>query len=325
MQFVLDKNHKDTLFEQVYFQLLTALHMGKVVAGDRLPSVRQIAQRNAINLKTAFAIYQRLQGEGYITLRAGSGAYVSDIDQANLEQAYCLSIFRMIKSDITEAARLRVGPRDYARLVQGFVNRSRLKSARLAIVECNEEQIGLFAHEIQKRVGIGVHPLLLSKLESPDRRTARELSKVDYFATTHFHFKQVGSLIAKYQKRLLQLRLNPAFVPTIVAAARRGPVLMMVSDAGYFQAFRQSLLQTGTPPALVARIHAIDETDLARARSLAHAARTVYVSPICPPSLRELQPAHAEELKFESTLSAESLELLEAVALFDSQRASPGR
>jgi hypothetical protein len=203
-------------------------------------------------------------------------------------------------------------------MVQGFVNKSRLRSARVAVVECNEEQINVFAHDISSKVGITVHPLLLSQLESPDRRTARALSKVDYFATTHFHFKQVNSLIAKYQKKLLQLSLNPAFVSGIVAAAHRGPVLMMVSNSDYFPAFRESLLQTGTPPQLVGRIAAVDHSDLNQARRLAAVARTIYVSPICDPSIQELLTAHTEELSFESTLSGESLEMLEAFILFNS-------
>jgi DNA-binding transcriptional regulator YhcF (GntR family) len=316
MQFALDKDHKDTLFEQAYFQLLTALHMGKVRPGDRLPSIRQVARRNGINLKTAFAIYRRLQDEGYVTLRTGSGAYVSDVDEANLEQAYCLSIFKTIRSNITEAGRLKVSPREYAKLVQGYVNKSRLKSARVAVVECNDEQINIFAHDISCRVGIIVQPLLLSRLESPDRRTASALSRVDYIATTHFHFKQVSALTAKYQKKLLQLSLNPAFITKIIEAARRGPVVMMVSNADYFPAFCESLLQTGTPPAVVGRITAADHTDLDRARFLAARAQTVYVSPIASPSLRELHHAHTEELKFDSTLSGESLEMLEAIILF---------
>jgi DNA-binding transcriptional regulator YhcF (GntR family) len=316
MQFVLDKDHKDTLFEQAYFQLLTALHMGKVRPGDRLPSVRQVAQRNSINLKTAFAIYRRLQDEGYVTLRTGSGAYVSDVDAVDLEQAYCLSIFKTIRSNITEAGRLKVSPREYAKLVQGYVNRSRLRLARVAVVECNDEQINIFAHDISRKVGIVVQPILLSCLESPDRRTSAALSRVDYIATTHFHFKQVSALTAKYQKKLLQLSLNPTFITRIIEAARRGPVVMMVSNADYFPAFRESLLQTGTPPALVGRIAAADHTDLDHARFLAAHARTIYISPIASPSLRKLHPAHAEELNFDSTLSGESLEMLEAIILF---------
>lgn len=143
MQFLFDKEHKDSLFEQAFLQLVTALHMGKVGAGDRLPSVRQMALRNSINHKTAFSIYQRLHLEGYITLRRGSGAYVSDIDHADLEQAYCLSLFKLIKSNFAEAGRLRVSPRDFTRLAQNYLNKSQLKSVKVAVFECNDEQIGV--------------------------------------------------------------------------------------------------------------------------------------------------------------------------------------
>lgn len=233
--------------------------MGKVGAGDRLPSVRQMALRNSINHKTAFAIYQRLHLEGYITLRRGSGAYVSDIDHADLEQAYCLSLFKLIKSNFAEADRLRVSPRDFTRLAQKYLNKSQLKSVKVAVIECNEEQIGVFAAEITNRLGVVVHPLLLSQLESPTRSTHRILSRADLFTTTHFHFKQVKSLVNGYQKKLLQLRLNPNFVPSIVNDARQGPLLMIVSNVNYFAAFSQSLLNVGTQRSVVERISAVDE------------------------------------------------------------------
>jgi DNA-binding transcriptional regulator YhcF (GntR family) len=290
--------------------------MGRLRAGDRLPSVRQLAQRNDINLKTAFVIYQRLQAEGYVNIKPGAGAFVSEVEQSDLEQAYCLSLFRLIKTHISEAARLKIGPGEYVALVEGFVGKRRQVSVRLAVVECNEEQVGLFAHEISGRLGMTVHPVLLDRLETPDRRTSGVLSRVDYIATTHFHYKQVRSLTAKYQKRLLQLRLNPSFVPSIVDAARQGTVLMIVSNADYFPAFRQSLLQIGTPHALVERITAVSDRDLALVRSLARRTRTVYVSPICDSRVRELFPPRIRELSFDTTLSAETLEALEAIKLF---------
>jgi DNA-binding transcriptional regulator YhcF (GntR family) len=42
------------------------VHIGKLHAGGRLPSVRQVALSNKINLKTAFSIYQRLNEEGLV-------------------------------------------------------------------------------------------------------------------------------------------------------------------------------------------------------------------------------------------------------------------
>jgi DNA-binding transcriptional regulator YhcF (GntR family) len=318
--FVLEKGSKDSLLDQARAQLLTALHTGRLGAGDRLPSVRQVAQRNQINLKTAFSIYQRLCAEGYVALRVGSGAYVSDIAPSDLEEAYYHSILRMIKSNLAEADRLRLAPRDYLKLVQRLVSRPPAARARVVVVECNEEQINLFAHEISSRTGLAVRPVLLSRLEASDARAAGELARADYFATTHFHFREVKALTAGYGKPLVQLRLNPAFVPLIVGAARRGSVLMVVSNADYFPAFRQSLLQIGTPRSVVERIAAVDHSNPKGVRAAAARARAVYVSPICKPQVRELIPAGVEPLEVESTLSDESLERLEALVLFGPRR-----
>lgn len=319
MQFLFDKTHKDSLFEQAFLQLLTALHMGKVGAGDRLPSVRQMALRNHINHKTAFSIYQRLHLEGYITLRRGSGAYVSDIDHADLEQAYCLSLFKLIKSNFAEADRLRISPRDFTRLSQSYLNKSQLKSVKVAVIECNDEQIGVFASEISNRLGVVVSPLLLSRLEKPDRATHRILARADLFTTTHFHFKQVKLLLQDYHKKLLQLRLNPNFVPSIVEAARQGYLLMIVSNVNYVPAFSQSLVNVGTPRSVVERISAVDDSNFEQVRAQALHADTVYVSPICDPRVRKFLPSHCQELKMDSTLSEESLERLEAFLLFRSR------
>ena len=319
MQFLFDKNHKDSLFQQAFLQLVTALHMGKVGAGDRLPSVRQMALRNNINHKTAFSIYQRLHLEGYITLRRGSGAYVSDIDHADLEQAYCLSLFKLIKSNFAEADRLKISPRDFTKLSQSYLNKSQLKSVKVAVIECNEEQIGVFAAEITNRLGVVVHPLLLSQLENPTHNTHRLLARAELFTTTHFHFKQVKPLLEGYHKKLLQLRLNPSFVPSLVNAARQGSLLMIVSNANYFPAFSQSLLNVGTPRSVVERISAVDDSDLEQVRVQALRADTVYVSPICDPRVTKFLPAHHRELKVDTTLSDESLEMLEAFLLFRSR------
>src|SRR5215510_6997550 len=213
MQFILDKEQKSTLFEQAREQMLAALHTGTLRAGDRLPSVRQIALRNRVNLKTAFSIYQRLKEEGYIEIRTGSGAYVSDREKADLDQAYCLAILRAIRASISEAGRLKLEQQQYANLVQKFVKRPRFNSSRLTVIECNEEQINLFAWEIENQLGVRVSPLLLDKLEHADPHSARLLARTDYFVTTDFHFKQVEAIVASYDRKLLPLRLNASFVP----------------------------------------------------------------------------------------------------------------
>jgi GntR family transcriptional regulator len=315
MQFLLDKAQKSTLFEQAREQLITALHTGKLRAGDRLPSVRQLAQRNKINLKTAFSIYQRLKEEGYIELRAGSGAYVSDMESADLDQAYCLAVFRMIKSNIAQASHLKLDPRQYADLVCGFVRKSPSISVKLVVIECNREQTNLFTYEISSCLKVPVAPVLLSQLQHPDPQSARILAQADYLVTTDFHFKQVKELAECYKKKTLQLRLNPAFVPRLIAAAHRGKVLMVVSNVDFFPAFQHRLLSIGTAPATLDNITAVSDANLDRVRAVAIGARSVYVSPICDSRVRKAIPEGVEELKFDRLLSEESIEMLEAVML----------
>lgn len=316
MQFILDKEQKSTLFEQAREQLLTALHMGKLTAGDRLPSVRQASQRSNINIKTAFSIYQRLQEEGYIELRRGSGAYVADMDRGDLDQAYCFSVFRLIKSNLTAAGQLKLDPRRYSEMVRRFTEKSRLVSAHVAVVECNEEQVNLFAYEISSRLGVRVSSVLLDRLDNPDRRLARMLAQVNYFATTDYHFKQVKQVADKYKKKILKLRLNPAFLPELIAAARRGPLLMVVSNVEFFPAFRQNLVRLGISPAILDRISVVDDSILSRVRAAIARAQSVYVSPICDPRIRNVIPARVKESKLDRMLSRESIEALEAVLLF---------
>lgn len=320
MQFLLDKKQRTPLFEQAREQLLTALHTGKLRPGDRLPSVRQVAHRNTINLKTAFSIYQRLRDEGYVALRTGSGAYVSEMELTDLDQAYCLSIFQLIKSNLSQASQLKLDPTLYTQLVKSFVDRSSISSKQVAVIECNEEQVNLFAGEISSRLGVHAIPLLLSQIENGGRDSSSLLAGVDYFVTTDYHFRQVDSLLGSYGKKILQLRLDPDFVPELVGAAGRGRVLMIVSNTSFFPAFRRHLESLGTPPAVLEHIDSVDDKDLSRVQSALVNARYVYVSPICDAALLDLIPRNASQLKIDNMLSLESIEMLEAVMLFHTQQ-----
>jgi DNA-binding transcriptional regulator YhcF (GntR family) len=281
--------------------------------------VRQLALRNGINIKTALTIYQRLRDEGYIELKTGSGAYVSAIEGAGLEQAYWVSVLRLIKSNLSEAARLQVEPERYVTLAQSYVSGSRSGGPRFAMIECNREQTDVFASEISGRLGVPVSPVLLAELSSSDGTSARILSETDYFLTTHFHFREVKPLVGHGGKKLFQVALNPGFFPALVAAARRGRLLMIVSNTDFFPRFKRALLDVGTPREVVDRISAVDGSKLAAVRAAIAKAGAVYISPICNAAVRQVIPGWLKELKFESIVSQASFESLEALLLVHSQ------
>src|SRR2546423_12012692 len=52
---------------------------GTLVAGDRLPSVRQLAKELLVNQNTILRVYERLTSEGLLERRHGDGTYVAEV------------------------------------------------------------------------------------------------------------------------------------------------------------------------------------------------------------------------------------------------------
>ena len=61
---------------QISEQLRSQCLSGTLSSGEKLPSVRELAQQLAVNVNTVFRIYERLAAEGLIELRHGDGTYV---------------------------------------------------------------------------------------------------------------------------------------------------------------------------------------------------------------------------------------------------------
>jgi GntR family transcriptional regulator len=63
---------------QIVDQVRTQCASGTLAAGDRLPSVRELARQLAVNQNTILRAYERLTAEGILELRHGEGTFVTD-------------------------------------------------------------------------------------------------------------------------------------------------------------------------------------------------------------------------------------------------------
>ena len=76
--FRVDPTLREPLFAQLVFRVKEALARGELRAGDRLPSVRDLAQALAINPNTVSRAYARLAEEGLLVRRQGTGCFVGE-------------------------------------------------------------------------------------------------------------------------------------------------------------------------------------------------------------------------------------------------------
>ncbi|MFD2370712.1 PLP-dependent aminotransferase family protein [Brevibacillus sp. GCM10020057] len=77
---VLDFSGKEPLYQQLYRQISLAIQGGTIAAGQRLPSIRQLAKLSGVGKITVEAAYQQLLTEGYITSRERSGFFAAEIE-----------------------------------------------------------------------------------------------------------------------------------------------------------------------------------------------------------------------------------------------------
>ena len=71
-----DERDSRPLYQQLVDEIKTLIARGELGAGTMLPPVRQVASDLGVNLNTVAYAYRRLQQEGLIRVRHGSGAVV---------------------------------------------------------------------------------------------------------------------------------------------------------------------------------------------------------------------------------------------------------
>lgn len=73
----IEKGSAVPISRQIADQIATLCASGSVKAGDRLPSVRELARELAVNQNTVLRVYERLCGEGLLEMRHGQGTFAT--------------------------------------------------------------------------------------------------------------------------------------------------------------------------------------------------------------------------------------------------------
>ncbi len=71
-----DERDARPLYQQLVDEIKTLIARGELAEGTLLPPVRQVASDLGVNLNTVAFAYRRLQDQGLIRVRQGSGAVV---------------------------------------------------------------------------------------------------------------------------------------------------------------------------------------------------------------------------------------------------------
>lgn len=82
----IDFESENPIYSQLREQLIEGIAKGELMAGETLPSVRQLAEDIGINLHTVNKTYNILKAEGYVTVDRRKGAVVNEIPHGHEEK-----------------------------------------------------------------------------------------------------------------------------------------------------------------------------------------------------------------------------------------------
>lgn len=106
----IDPSSGTPIYRQIVDQVRQAVASGVLRAGERLPSVREMAVDLAVNPNTIAKAYQELERDGVIATPRGKGSFVADnppdLDEAERLQQLAEAADRLV----AEAYRLRIAP-----------------------------------------------------------------------------------------------------------------------------------------------------------------------------------------------------------------------
>jgi GntR family transcriptional regulator len=89
MYITVDERDRRPLYQQIVDEIKALIARGELAEGTSLPPVRQVSSDLGVNLNTVAFAYRRLQTEGLIRVKHGSGAVVKSrtLNEKTEEQA----------------------------------------------------------------------------------------------------------------------------------------------------------------------------------------------------------------------------------------------
>ncbi len=86
MQIRIDNASDRPVYQQIIDQVKRDIALGRIIKNEKLPTVRQLAGQIAINPNTIAKAYRQLEQQGIIVTKAGTGAFVANLD-SNLSRS----------------------------------------------------------------------------------------------------------------------------------------------------------------------------------------------------------------------------------------------
>ncbi len=112
----IDRFSRVPVYEQIYNQIITLIHLGVFEENTKLPSIRQVSSDTSVNVNTVKKAFSLLEASGAIYTVPGTGSFVSE---NALENASVTSkALESLQEGIEHAKSVGVKPEEIEKLIR---------------------------------------------------------------------------------------------------------------------------------------------------------------------------------------------------------------
>lgn len=225
------------IVDQLRDRIVTGIFLGNWRPGERLPSIRDVAEAEGVDRKTAAAAYRRLEEEGLVCVRARSGVYLRPDTPTRpvgpLERLH----LRWLRNTYEGGRDLGLDTPTMLRLLNAI---SDVEATPVPVIDTDTAFAEQVAEELRTRAGVR------AAAYGPAR--ADELCRTASFVvTTPFHTRALADLPTTVVETTLSSELLDALRRTLA----RGRALVLVPTELLAAKLRRGLSQGQLPVAPV--------------------------------------------------------------------------
>jgi len=209
--------------------VVSGLHRGRLRAGDRLESVRAVAEEFDTDPRAVMDVYRVLEAEGLIEIRGRSGAYIAEQERLG---GVLPETGRWLAEFVADGWKRHIA---LPRLVELLARATVSRQLRCAFVESTEDHMIAFTVELE--TGLGLHcdpvhlPIAADGEEGEQFDTTRlraAIATADFVATTVFHGALVRRACEEAGKPLVVVSATTDLVRPIESHLRSTGTLTVV-------------------------------------------------------------------------------------------------
>ena len=260
----INRSEPISIHNQLMEQLKYHIENGAWEPGNKLPTVREMAQALHINYNTVRMAYQELERGGYLVTEQGRGTFVATETHRKPEGEQ-ETLLDLNDEALIKAKSIGISPDEFSSTAY---TRARLfplgnPDVRLLFTECNLADMEHYAKNIQQGAGVIPETFLVEDLRKKERSFFKQY---DLIATTLFHVTEIQALVGPEQI-VLGLMIAPDYLEVLVEIAslsKGARVGLICAEQKGAEAMERALIGVGatSPKFILAGVDQPDKIDL---------------------------------------------------------------